>query len=127
MVPASSLSVSSCFFFFQAEDGIRVLTVTGVQTCALPISEGPAPCPPPHPREARLPRAEPDAAPVAEEVRARRQGRQARARGLRRGDPRLQASLPALPDPARLRRAPLRRAPARPARRHPPAGPGGGG
>src|SRR2546430_7250329 len=24
-------------FFFQAEDGIRDLTVTGVQTCALPI------------------------------------------------------------------------------------------
>src|SRR2546430_7402712 len=29
-----------CFFFFQAEDGIRDLTVTGVQTCALPISAG---------------------------------------------------------------------------------------
>src|SRR5205085_5785648 len=28
------------FFFFQAEDGIRDLTVTGVQTCALPISFG---------------------------------------------------------------------------------------
>src|SRR5689334_24005244 len=27
------------FFFFQAEDGIRDGTVTGVQTCALPISE----------------------------------------------------------------------------------------
>src|SRR2546428_7540805 len=27
------------FFFFQAEDGIRDLIVTGVQTCALPISE----------------------------------------------------------------------------------------
>src|SRR5256886_7231296 len=26
-----------CGFFFQAEDGIRDLTVTGVQTCALPI------------------------------------------------------------------------------------------
>src|SRR5206468_7558871 len=26
------------FFFFQAEDGIRDLIVTGVQTCALPIS-----------------------------------------------------------------------------------------
>src|SRR5689334_25309851 len=26
------------FFFFQAEDGIRAGTVTGVQTCALPIS-----------------------------------------------------------------------------------------
>src|SRR6266511_5223264 len=28
------------FFFFQAEDGIRDFHVTGVQTCALPISEG---------------------------------------------------------------------------------------
>src|SRR6478736_7908487 len=28
------------FFFFQAEDGIRDLTVTGVQTCALPILPG---------------------------------------------------------------------------------------
>src|SRR5712692_11545852 len=28
------------FFFFQAEDGIRDGTVTGVQTCALPISLG---------------------------------------------------------------------------------------
>jgi len=26
-----------CIFFFQAEDGIRVRDVTGVQTCALPI------------------------------------------------------------------------------------------
>src|SRR2546430_11200419 len=26
-------------FFFQAEDGIRDLTVTGVQTCALPICQ----------------------------------------------------------------------------------------
>src|SRR2546427_5662485 len=31
--------VESFFFFFQAEDGIRDLTVTGVQTCALPICE----------------------------------------------------------------------------------------
>src|SRR5438034_5615880 len=28
-------------FFFQAEDGIRDHCVTGVQTCALPISSGP--------------------------------------------------------------------------------------
>src|SRR5438046_8819536 len=36
----------SCFrvFFFQAEDGIRDWSVTGVQTCALPICEAqPAP------------------------------------------------------------------------------------
>src|SRR2546429_1901076 len=29
----------SMFFFFQAEDGIRDVAVTGVQTCALPIFE----------------------------------------------------------------------------------------
>src|SRR2546429_5564639 len=29
---------NSLFFFFQAEDGIRDVAVTGVQTCALPIS-----------------------------------------------------------------------------------------
>src|SRR5205823_11096049 len=29
-----------CFFFFQAEDGIRDKLVTGVQTCALPICLG---------------------------------------------------------------------------------------
>src|SRR2546430_7914213 len=33
------------FFFFQAEDGIRDLTVTGVQTCALPISAAASPRP----------------------------------------------------------------------------------
>src|SRR6266542_2120005 len=32
---------TSFFFFFQAEDGIRDATVTGVQTCALPICRGP--------------------------------------------------------------------------------------
>src|SRR2546430_7793312 len=31
-------SIPCTCFFFQAEDGIRDLTVTGVQTCALPIS-----------------------------------------------------------------------------------------
>src|SRR2546430_1422295 len=40
MVRLSFICVFWCFFFFffQAEDGIRDLTVTGVQTCALPIS-----------------------------------------------------------------------------------------
>src|SRR5207248_6305087 len=33
-----TLFVFCFFFFFQAEDGIRDRTVTGVQTCALPIS-----------------------------------------------------------------------------------------
>src|SRR5687768_18556100 len=53
------------FFFFQAEDGIRDVAVTGVQTCALPICgrDAPAaaagqprglvqPCPPARPRGA---------------------------------------------------------------------------
>src|SRR5699024_11251585 len=31
------LNIIFCFFFFQAEDGIRDRNVTGVQTCALPI------------------------------------------------------------------------------------------
>src|SRR2546427_7074424 len=35
---ASRVLLVALFFFFQAEDGIRDLTVTGVQTCALPIS-----------------------------------------------------------------------------------------
>src|SRR2546429_9494277 len=33
------------FFFFQAEDGIRDVAVTGVQTCALPISPAAEPRP----------------------------------------------------------------------------------
>src|SRR5258706_360036 len=33
----SVTGVQSCVFFFQAEDGIRDWSVTGVQTCALPI------------------------------------------------------------------------------------------
>src|SRR5699024_11881639 len=39
-----SLAFMCCsltFFFFQAEDGIRDRNVTGVQTCALPISHSP--------------------------------------------------------------------------------------
>src|SRR5215204_6787505 len=39
------------FFFFQAEDGIRDHCVTGVQTCALPISPWPR-----RPRSDRGPR-----------------------------------------------------------------------
>src|SRR5258706_8952988 len=34
----ASVAESCSFFFFQAEDGIRDWSVTGVQTCALPIS-----------------------------------------------------------------------------------------
>src|SRR5205807_7591340 len=32
------IAILFCCFFFQAEDGIRDYKVTGVQTCALPIS-----------------------------------------------------------------------------------------
>src|SRR2546430_4016599 len=37
MFPSDRSQLFLLFFFFQAEDGIRDLTVTGVQTCALPI------------------------------------------------------------------------------------------
>src|SRR2546429_3019201 len=37
-VMKNSIVCLFCFFFFQAEDGIRDVAVTGVQTCALPIS-----------------------------------------------------------------------------------------
>src|SRR5438874_8247881 len=39
MALVSNDHLSINVFFFQAEDGIRCLYVTGVQTCALPISE----------------------------------------------------------------------------------------
>src|SRR2546427_9222996 len=39
-ITSACSSFSLFFFFFQAEDGIRDLTVTGVQTCALPIFIG---------------------------------------------------------------------------------------
>src|SRR5207249_5613043 len=37
----TNLVIFFFFFFFQAEDGIRDRNVTGVQTCALPISSDP--------------------------------------------------------------------------------------
>src|SRR5437764_7403545 len=43
-----------CCFFFQAEDGIRDTSVTGVQTCALPISRA-APPPAPYAPARRAP------------------------------------------------------------------------
>src|SRR5690606_8285446 len=45
LAAAQSLALGACsggaddLFFFQAEDGIRDFHVTGVQTCALPISQ----------------------------------------------------------------------------------------
>src|SRR5947208_3968349 len=46
-IPVPEINSRPCFFFFQAEDGIRDDLVTGVQTCALPISRrqvGGEPC-----------------------------------------------------------------------------------
>src|SRR5699024_12056575 len=54
-------------FFFQAEDGIRVRNVTGVQTCALPISDflaGLSRHAPPQPPTARTPEPDQGAAPA---------------------------------------------------------------
>src|SRR5205085_8233620 len=67
------------FFFFQAEDGIRDLTVTGVQTCALPISR--------LRRSARRADGHPLPAPAA--LRAGRRSRApARSSGLQRSEER---------------------------------------
>src|SRR5689334_24559850 len=68
------------FFFFQAEDGIRDGTVTGVQTCALPIYLSrlaqPAPA-----RAAGADRRALPAAPVPRPPRPRRRRRRGAARG----------------------------------------------
>src|SRR2546425_3295896 len=53
------------FFFFQAEDGIRDKLVTGVQTCALPISPSKAAPPRPRPPSSRAPAAAPAPGPRA--------------------------------------------------------------
>src|SRR5437879_11551638 len=45
LLQSSAPCIFFFFFFFQAEDGIRDTSVTGVQTCALPIS-APASHPP---------------------------------------------------------------------------------
>src|SRR3990167_6260036 len=81
------------FFFFKEEDGIRDLTVTGVQTCALPISSccPVAPCyasgscasrPRPARGPSRLSRCWNGPGPRA--CRARRWGRSDKRRGARR-------------------------------------------
>src|SRR5256885_4229347 len=77
-------SLNIVFFFFQAEDGIRDYKVTGVQTCALPISttsSGPSAA------GSGPTRARPAAAPPsrAGTSRARSRGRRGRAHGGRRG------------------------------------------
>src|SRR5437868_7860345 len=70
------------FFFFQAEDGIRARNVTGVQTCALPIS------PVRSERRARSPlrrRSGPDELPRSATTRATsRRGRRRTRRADRR-------------------------------------------
>src|SRR5437762_12143161 len=76
-------------FFFQAEDGIRDTSVTGVQTCALPIS-GPF-APPRHPDEPVPPGGNPALPPPARILgpsaphrsEERRVGKECRARWLR--------------------------------------------
>src|SRR2546422_4180559 len=63
----------NCLFFFQAEDGIRDVAVTGVQTCALPISTRPR-SPPPSLAHARRRASAPSAPlmePMLDAVRAR--------------------------------------------------------
>src|SRR3712207_7465863 len=86
----------SCFlcFFFQAEDGIRDIGVTGVQTCALPIlprptravrvlagPQGAAPRPVPLPLGADAPAvAGRPAGPLAPRSEERRVGKECRSR-----------------------------------------------
>ena len=89
-----------------------------------PRPRSPAGSSPRRAREAELPRASTPRAPWDQEVRARRAGGAPRSRGVRRGQPRLQASLPPLPDPAGLRRPVLRRPGRDGAGRRAPAGRG---
>src|SRR2546429_7792927 len=63
-----------CFFFFQAEDGIRDVAVTGVQTCALPISDHGTPAGSLASRDRGRPCEEPDAGRAASGHRGRRRG-----------------------------------------------------
>src|SRR5690625_4470392 len=73
-------------FFFQAEDGIRDSHVTGVQTCALPISAGAVAAAGALPAPSRA--AAPPAAPVAASVKPARREKRAEDRG-RVGDIRI--------------------------------------
>src|SRR2546422_8573975 len=81
----------SFFFFFQAEDGIRDVAVTGVQTCALPISAQLQRCAadrgqvqavdPGHPQPAELGRRALEAADrLRERSEERRVGKECRSR-----------------------------------------------
>src|SRR5262249_56283908 len=59
--------VGVAFFFFQAEDGIRDWSVTGVQTCALPISASASSA---HDQRRRAGRSAADETPWSEEADA---------------------------------------------------------
>src|SRR2546421_2733326 len=82
MFPAVSFDTSCCvfFFFFQAEDGIRDLIVTGVQTCALPIYQHRDPHPGDRAARAEEPEGRPDHRPVDPGRRAARRRRGVPAR-----------------------------------------------
>src|SRR5439155_8531542 len=72
------------FLFFQAEDGIRDGHVTGVQTCALPISGGARPEPPRSRAPCRpAPRGDPPPSPRRPPAPPRAPGRTRRARPRR--------------------------------------------
>src|SRR5207237_407610 len=82
----TGVAVAGGIFFFQAEDGIRVSSVTGVQTCALPIlAQAGQPGAQPRARRA-LPRAQ-RSAPGAPEAAGLLQGRSARRRDARPARP----------------------------------------
>src|SRR5438046_3575069 len=97
------------FFFFQAEDGIRDWSVTGVQTCALPIY---APHEPGHPRVAR-------SAPVQRPAALRHGGRGREHFGDVADGALLRRHLCELRPATRGARQSLRQVPQRPS--HPPA------
>src|SRR5258708_20417675 len=105
------------FFFFQAEDGIRDDLVTGVQTCALPISSAPARArsggsgrPPPR----RLPAPVGHGRPCRRQRHGRCPGRMVLADGRAAGGPLRQRPPPPGPPP------PTPPAPAPPPRSPPP-------
>src|SRR5256886_8742787 len=110
------LNAYSFFFFFQAEDGIRDLTVTGVQTCALPIS-----------RAHRARAAERYALPGRHGAAARRRAARGERGPRARPDPRrVRPSAPGARSPRgparhRARRRPAARGDRRPDRRRGPA------
>src|SRR5436190_2161250 len=109
------------FFFFQAEDGIRDHCVTGVQTCALPISPSDARHPRPDDRDGLpgpddLSSPDADGRPPADRAHAVPPRDQCRRRPLARGgaarrcpDPRRRRSPGRLPAPVQRWDAPANR------------------